>query len=138
MSGKTSKTAITLNPESNFTRREKNHFLFHCDSWTGFTPFYSFGRETSRGIFVVGRRRRTKRQATSRPDHLCPEIWKSMGRNAQLKEKQKWSNGRTRENYEEFISLTLRTRNSKRPLRMPTRNWKQQWLPVCLQDQQEE
>ena len=25
----TSKTAITLNPESNFTRREKNHSLFH-------------------------------------------------------------------------------------------------------------
>ena len=29
MSGKTSFTAITLNPESNFTRREKNHSLFH-------------------------------------------------------------------------------------------------------------
>ena len=25
----TSNTAITLNPESNFTRREKNHSLFH-------------------------------------------------------------------------------------------------------------
>ena len=25
----TSQTAITLNPESNFTRREKNHSLFH-------------------------------------------------------------------------------------------------------------
>ena len=25
----TSYTAITLNPESNFTRREKNHSLFH-------------------------------------------------------------------------------------------------------------
>ena len=25
----TSKTAITVNPESNFTRREKNHSLFH-------------------------------------------------------------------------------------------------------------
>ena len=29
MSGKTSYTAITLNPESNFTRREKNLSLFH-------------------------------------------------------------------------------------------------------------
>ena len=33
-----------------------------------------------------------KRQATSRPDHLWPELWIKLGRNAELKEKQKWSN----------------------------------------------
>ena len=27
----------------------------------------------------------------SRPDHLWPELWKSMGEHAKLKEKQKWS-----------------------------------------------
>ena len=26
------------------------------------------------------------------PDHLWPELWKTMGKNAKLKEKQKWSN----------------------------------------------
>ena len=31
---KTSKTAITLNPESNFTRREKKHSLFHWNTLT--------------------------------------------------------------------------------------------------------
>ena len=36
------------------------------------------------------------------------------------------------ENYEEIILFTLRTRNSKKPLRMLERNWKHQWLPVCL------
>ena len=38
------------------------------------------------------------------------------------------------ENYEEFISLTLTTRNSnsKKPSRMLARNWKHQWLPLCL------
>ena len=36
------------------------------------------------------------------------------------------------ENYEEFISLTLRTRNSKKPSRILARNWKHQWLPLCL------
>ena len=36
--------------------------------------------------------RSSKRQATSRPDHLWPELWKSMGKHAKLKEKQKWSN----------------------------------------------
>ena len=30
------------------------------------------------------------------------------------------------ENYEEFISLTLRKRNSKKPSRMLARNWKHQ------------
>ena len=36
------------------------------------------------------------------------------------------------EDYEEFISLTLRTRNSKKPLGMLERNWKHQWLPLRL------
>ena len=35
--------------------------------------------------------RLTRKQLTSRPDHLWPEIWKTMGKNAKLKEKQKWS-----------------------------------------------
>ena len=37
-------------------------------------------------------RRLTRKQLTSRPDHLWPELWKSMGKHAKLKEKQKWSN----------------------------------------------
>ena len=36
--------------------------------------------------------RLTRRQLTSRPDPLWPELWTKLGRNAQLKEKQKWSN----------------------------------------------
>ena len=32
--------------------------------------------------------RLTRKQLTSRPDHLWPEIWNSMGKNAKLKEKQ--------------------------------------------------
>ena len=36
------------------------------------------------------------------------------------------------EDYEEFISLILRTRNPKKPLRMLARNWKHRWLPLCL------
>ena len=37
-------------------------------------------------------RRLTRKQLTSRPDHLWPELWKTMGKNAKLKDKQKWSN----------------------------------------------
>ena len=36
------------------------------------------------------------------------------------------------ENYEEFISLTLRTWSSKKPLRMLARNWKHQCFPLCF------
>ena len=35
--------------------------------------------------------RLTRKQLTSRPDHLWPELWKSMVKHAKLKEKQKWS-----------------------------------------------
>ena len=35
--------------------------------------------------------RLTRKQQTSRPDHLWPELWDKMGKNAKLKEKQKWS-----------------------------------------------
>ena len=41
-------------------------------------------------------------------------------------------NSITLENCDEFISLTLTTRNSRRPSRMLARNWKHQWLPLCL------
>ena len=36
-------------------------------------------------------RRLTRKQLTSRPDYLWPELWTKLG-NAQLKERQKWSN----------------------------------------------
>ena len=35
--------------------------------------------------------RLTKRQATSRPDHLWPELLRGMSKNAKLREKQKWA-----------------------------------------------
>ena len=41
-------------------------------------------------------------------------------------------NSITHENCEGFISLTLRTRNSKKPFRMLATNWEHQWLPPCL------
>ena len=36
-------------------------------------------------------RRLTRKQLTSRPDLLWPELWTKLRRNAQLKDKQKWS-----------------------------------------------
>ena len=117
-------TAITLNPESNFTRREKKSFpiplkyidvtrtthanldvkqekrIDDCwnidgsrdlsDPWTGFTQCTLLDEKAPDGHLWFGGRL-TRKQLTSRPDHLWPELWKSMGKNAKLKEKQKWS-----------------------------------------------
>ena len=41
--------------------------------------------------FMWSGERLTRKQLTSRPDHLWPELWKSMGKDDTLKEKRKWS-----------------------------------------------
>ena len=59
------------------------------DSWTGFTQFIP--REKPPEGHIWSGWRLTKRQATSRPDHVWPELWRGTSRNAKLREKQKWS-----------------------------------------------
>ena len=61
------------------------------DSWTGFTQFTLLEEKPPDGYMWSGGRL-TRKQLTSRPDHLWPELWKTMGKHAKLKEKQKWSN----------------------------------------------
>ena len=60
------------------------------DSWTGFTQFTLLGEKPPEG-YMWSRVRLTRKQLTIRPDHLWREIWKTMGKHAKLKEKQKWS-----------------------------------------------
>ena len=60
------------------------------DSWTGFTRFTLLEEKLPDG-YVWSGERLTRKQLTSRPDHLWPELWTNLGRNAELKEKQKWS-----------------------------------------------
>ena len=59
-------------------------------SWTGFTQFTLLDEKLTDGYMWSGWRL-TRKQLTSRPDHLWPELWEKMGKNAKLKEKQKWS-----------------------------------------------
>ena len=61
------------------------------DPWTGFTQFTLLEEKPPDGYMWSGARL-TRKRLTSRPDHLWPELWKSMGKHAKLKEKQKWSN----------------------------------------------
>ena len=60
------------------------------DRWTGFTQFAQLEEKPPDGYMWSGERL-TRKQLASRPDHLWPELWKSMGKHAKLKEKQKWS-----------------------------------------------
>ena len=60
------------------------------DTWRGFTRFTMLNETPPDGFSWSGRRL-TKRQTTSRPDHLWPEIWKNMSDAAQRTEKQKWA-----------------------------------------------
>ena len=102
------KLAITLNQESNFTRREKKSFptplkykdvsrtthpnldvkqerriddywningsIDLSDPWTGLTQFTPLG-ETRPNGYMWSRERLTRKQLTSRPDHLWPQLW---------------------------------------------------------------
>ena len=75
--------------------------------WTGFTQFILLEENLQMEICGPGVRL-TRNQLTSRPDHLWPELWDKMGKNAKLKKKQKWSHER-----------------------MLARNWKRQWPALC-------
>ena len=58
--------------------------------WTGSTQFTLLEEKPPNGYIWSGGRL-TRKQLTSRPDHLWPGLWEKMGKNAKLKEKQKWS-----------------------------------------------
>ena len=105
------------------------------DPWTGFTQFTLLEEKPPDGYMWSGGRL-TRKQLTCRPDHLWPELWKSMGKHAKLKEKQKCrmrsSIRKTLENCEGSISFTRKIRNSKKPSRTRVRSWKRQLLLLCL------
>ena len=96
---------------------------------------YSIQWETSRRIYAV-RGESDKTEATPRPDHSWPELWRGMSKNAKLREKHKWAlknqSSIMQEDYEESISLTLRTWSSRKSFKMQEENWKHQWLQPCL------
>ena len=58
------------------------------DQEIGFTQF--IGRKTSKRIYVV-RGEINEKTVHIRPDHLWPELWEKIRKNAKLKERQKWS-----------------------------------------------
>ena len=65
------------------------------DPWTGFTQFTLLEEKPPNGYMWSGGRL-TRKQLTSRTDHLWPELWTKLGRNAKLREKQKWSHEKSK------------------------------------------
>ena len=60
------------------------------DSWIGFTRFTILDKQSPDG-YTWSDGPETKKQTTSRPDDLWPEIWRDMSEAAKRKEKQKWA-----------------------------------------------
>ena len=60
------------------------------DTWTGFTRFTILNEKPPDGYAWSGERL-TRKQTSSRPDTLSPEIWKDMSEASKRKEKQKWA-----------------------------------------------
>ena len=60
------------------------------DMWTGFTRFMIFDEKPPDGC-ACSEEQMTRKQTTSRPDSLWPEIWKDMSEASKRIEKQKWA-----------------------------------------------
>ena len=59
------------------------------DPWTGFTQFILLDEKALDGYTWSGEWTLTRKQLTSRPDHLWPELWKSMGKHCEAEGKAK-------------------------------------------------
>ena len=115
------------------------------DSWTGFTQFTPLEEKPPEEYMWS-----TRKQLTSRPDHLWPELWRGMSnqtlcglrfgkiclvyRNAKrsINVQLKNQSSIMQEDYEESISLTLRTWSSRKSSKTQGENRKIQWLQLCL------
>ena len=101
------------------------------DPRTGFTQFTLFEEKPPDGHMWSGERL-TRKLLTSRPDHLWPELWKTMGKNAKLKEKQKWSEDKIHlENARKLQGIYFidpRTQNSRKPSRTRVRKLWEWWI----------
>ena len=106
------------------------------DPWTGFSQFSLLEEKPPDGYMWSGRRL-TRKQLTSWPDHLWPEIWEKLGRNAKLREdKHKWAIEKPKlDNARRLRGIYFtdpEDKEFKEPLRMQEENWKHQWLQPCL------
>ena len=104
------------------------------DPWTGITQFTLLEEKPRDEYMWSGREINEKTanvQARSFMARTLDEIGKSSckgGKSGHMKSQ----NLIMPENCEVFFSLTQKTKNLEKPSTMFARNWKRQWLPLCL------
>ena len=80
---------------------------------------------------ICGPGRLTNRQVTSRP-----ELWTKLGRNAKLREKQKWSVEKPKlhdaRRLRGVYFIDLEDQEFQETIMNARKNWKHQWLPPCF------
>ena len=100
------------------------------DSWTGFTQFTLSEEKPPDGYMWSGERL-TRRQVASRPDHLWPELWIKMGRNAKLKERHQCSDEKPKlDNARRLRGIDFIDHEDKEF--KENRHWKRRWLLLCF------
>ena len=104
------------------------------DPWTGFTQFTLLQENAPDGYMWSGERL-TRKQLTFRADHLWPEFWKSMGKHAKLKEKQKWDEEKIHlDNARKLRGIYFidpEDTELKETSRTRVKSWKHQWILLC-------
>ena len=122
-------------------------------SWTGFTQFTLLEEKHPKG-YMWSRERLTRKQLTSRPDHLWPEICEKMGKNAKLEEKHKWSNEELHldnarklrgicfidpedTEFKETIKIARKKLETSVALAMPCKIMKEELCEWCIQQSQD-
>ena len=101
-------------------------------SWTGFTRFTFLDEKPPDG-YTWSRERLTRKQTTSRPDTLWPEIWKDMSDASKRKSGLSRNQLSTMpEDCVVFISLILMMRNSRISWKMRVESGKFRCQPQCL------
>ena len=104
-------------------------------SWTGFTQFTLLDEKPPDGFLWSGERL-TKRQATSRPDYLWPELWRGMSKDAKLRENHKWAIEKPKfDNARRLRGIYFfdpKDMEFKEIIKNARKNWKHHWLQLCL------
>ena len=105
------------------------------DTWTSFTRFTILAERPPDG-YSWPRGRLRRKQTTSRPDTLWPEIWKDMSDASKRKEKQKWAIEKPKlDNARRLYGIYFIDPDDeefKDTLGMRVESWKFRCQPQCL------
>ena len=140
----TSCTAITLNQES-LAERRIIHSLFHWNTLTSPELLGWYARKPHRWLLEYRWIKRfvwfldrfhsvySIKWETSRRIYA---LWRALARNAQLREKHKWSDEKPKLDIARRLRgiyfIDPEDKEFKEPLRLHERNWKHRWFPPCL------